>query len=159
MFSICCISLTAIESTAALVISIGAAVFSLVKYYKFEKRISKQELALNDIQLAEYKKEKENQQKADIQLSFTSYYKAPWKLKVYNKGLAAAESIEVRFLDDISLLANLPTTLRIERLDSLQNKDYDVNLINGHPREIHAWVGWQDEHSAHNTKTVMVFIQ
>jgi len=36
MFSICCISLTAIESTAALVISIGAAVFSLVKYYKFE---------------------------------------------------------------------------------------------------------------------------
>ena len=53
MFSICCISLTAIESTAALVISIGAAVFSLVKYYEFEKRISKQELALNDIQLAE----------------------------------------------------------------------------------------------------------
>lgn len=103
MFSICCISLTAIESTTALVISIGAAVFSLVKYYKFEKRISKQELALNDIQLAEYKKEKENQQKADIQLSFTSYYKAPWKLKVYNKGLAAAESVEVRFLDDISL--------------------------------------------------------
>lgn len=155
----CCITLTAVESAVALIISIGTAIFTLIKYYRFEKRISKQEIALNDIQLAEAKKNEENQRKADIQLSFTSYYKAPGKLKVYNKGLATAESVEVSFLDDISLLANLPTTLRIERLDYLQNKDYDVHLINGHPREIHARVDWQDEHSDHNTKTVTVFIQ
>ncbi len=159
MTIVCCITLTAVESTVALIISIGTAIFTLIKYYRFEKRISKQEIALNDIQLAEHKKEKENQQKADIQLSFTSYYKGPGKLKVFNKGLATAESVEVRFLDDISLLGLQKSTLIIHKLEHLQNKDYDVHLMNGHSDEIRAQISWKDDYSQNNTKTVTVFIQ
>lgn len=156
---VCCITLSAVESTVALVISIGTAVFSFIKYYKFDKRISKQEITLNDLRLAEIKKSEENLHKADIRLNFTSYYKAPGKLKVFNNGFATAENIEVKFLDDISLLGSLKTTLSIEKLEHLQNKDYNVYLINGHPDEIHAQIIWKDDYCQNNSKTVTVFIQ
>lgn len=159
MTIVCCITLTAVESTVALIISIGTAIFTLIKYYRFEKRISKQEIALNDIHLAEAKRNEENQRKADIQLSFASFYNSSKKLKVYNKGFATAESVEVKFLDDISLLGLQKRTLTINRLEHLQNKDYDVHLINGHPDEIRAQISWKDDYCQNNTKTVTVFIQ
>lgn len=154
-----CMTFTAVESTVALVISIGTAVFALIKYYKFEKRISKQEIALNDIQLAEFKKNEENLHKADIQLNLATGSNGHRKMKVFNRGQATAENIEVQFLSDIRMLSNLKSTLNIEKLDHLQNKDYDIYLISGHPEEIRAQVSWKDDFSQNNTKTVTIFIQ
>ena len=159
MNSVTCISLAEVESTAALIISIGTAIYALIKYYRFEKRISKQEIALNDIQLAEFKKNEENLRKADIQLYLAAGSNGHRTIMVFNRGHVTAENIEVKFLSDIRMLGNLKPTLNIEKLDYLQNKDYDVYLISGHPDEIRAQVSWKDDYSQNNTKTVTVFIR
>ncbi len=154
-----CASIATVESTVALVISVGTAVFAAIKFFRYDRRISKQEIRLNDIQLAEAKDKADNQRKADVQLSFITSYKAPGKLKVYNKGAASARDIKISFTSDMAFFNELKSVLTIEKLESLQNKDYRVTMITGHPSEIRAQISWSDDFDSNNTKEVIVYIQ
>lgn len=155
---IVCASFAIVESTIALAISIGTAIFAVIKFFRYEKRISKQEIRLNEFQLSEAREKAEDRRKADIQLSFTSY-NASGKLKVCNKGLSAARNIKVSFTSDISFFTALKNVLIIEKLDSLQNKDFSVIMIDGHPSEIRAHISWRDDFDSNSTKDVIVYIQ
>lgn len=154
-----CASLAAVESTFALVISVSTAVFAAIKFFRYDRRISKQELRINDILLAEAREKADNQRKADIQLSFITSYKAPGKFRVYNKGLASARNIRVSFTSDMSYFSEIKNGLVIERLDSQQNKDYSITMITGHPVEIRAQIRWSDDFDSNNAKEAIVYIQ
>ena len=153
-----CASIATMESMTALAISVGTAVFAAIKFFRYDQRISKQEILLNEIQLAEAREKADNKRKADVQLSFITSYKAPGKLNVYNKGLASARDIKISFTGDMSFFHELKSGLTIEKLDSLKNKDYSVTMIDGHPSEIRAQISWSDDFSSNNTKEVIVFI-
>lgn len=154
-----CDSFAIVESTIALAISIGTAIFAVIKFFRYERRISKQEIRLNGIQLSEAQEKADNKRRADIQLSFITSYNATGKLKVFNKGLATARDIQVSFTSEMTYFSALKNGLIIEKLDSLQNKDYSVNMINGHPSEIRAQISWSDDYDSNNAKDVIVFIQ
>ena len=114
---------------------------------------------MNGIQLSEAQEKADNKRRADIQLSFITSYNATGKLKVFNKGLATARDIQVSFTSEMTYFSALKNGLIIEKLDSLQNKDYSVNMINGHPSEIRAQISWSDDYDSNNAKDVIVFIQ
>lgn len=152
-----CFSLSDIVSMIALAISIGTAIFALVKYYRFDKRIAKQEIKLNLIQLAEAAEKRENSKKANIEITFNNDNKSSGILKVYNRGLSSAENITIEFLGDLTLFQSLKAPLFIERLEHLQNKEHKVYLMSNHPSQLKAKVNWSDDYKKDQTKEVIVF--
>lgn len=146
---------TIVESSFALIISLVVAIISVIKFFRYDRLISRQELRMNEFLLAEAREKADNQRKADICLCFTDL----GKFKVYNKGLASARNIKVSFSSDMSYFIGLKNELIVEKLDSLQNKDYSITLITGHPDVIQAQISWSDDFDANNVKEISVYIQ
>ena len=151
------LSFSDIISVVALAVSIGTAIFSLIKYYKFDKRIAEQQLSRNSIQLAEAVEKAENNKKANVELNFINDNKSSGVLKVFNKGISSAVNIRIQLVGDLTFFQSLKEPIAIERLDHLQHKDHKVFLMSNHPSQLKAVVSWSDNYKKDQTKEVIVY--
>ena len=131
-----------------LIISILALMLAGFTYIKHDRKLNKQAELINKYQLESIDKEKENSKKANIEANVIRGEKGKRTIKVYNKGLAKALNVNVRFLaaDKVSILNN-PFPIDIRPQNGI---DIIAAVSNDSPEKIVLEFQWEDEFKKDN---------
>ena len=83
---------------SGLIISIISLVLSLFIFFRFEYKIKKQQIELNNYAIKEYKDKEETSKKAEMYASAKLFQGPKGFITIFNNGLSSAKNIEVRII-------------------------------------------------------------
>lgn len=139
-----------IVAIAALVVSLGALIFSAYTYSKHDKKIKAQEQIINDYQINKIKKEDEESRKANIKGNIYPGNKGKLILKVFNSGKAIARNIRVEGLDVDSLIVIGKELLPYELMNPQDNTELTLWITKDSPSTIRLRYIWDDDFGKNN---------
>ena len=139
-----------IVAIAALVVSLGALIFSAYTYSKHDKKIKAQEQIINDYQINKIKKEDEESRKANIKGNIYPGNKGKLILKVFNSGKAIARNIRVEGLDVDSLIVIGKELLPYELMNPQDNTALTLWITKYSPSTIRLRYIWDDDFGQNN---------
>ncbi len=131
-----------------IIISIVALVLAGFTYVKHDRKLNKQAELINKYQLESMEKERENSKKAIIETNVIRGDKGKRTIKVYNKGLAKALNVNVKFLsaDKVSIINN-PCPIDINPKNGI---DIQVAVSLESPEKITLELQWGDNYKKDN---------
>jgi hypothetical protein len=102
---------------------------------------------LNQLLISREAVEAEQQRKADISANFVKIAKSDYRLKVFNRGAAAARNVRLEILDGSQLFpkSELAQKFPFPALERQQHVDVMVSVTLGTPRRAHLRLIWTDE--------------
>lgn len=139
-----------IVAIAALVVSLGALIFSAYTYSKHDKKIKAQEQIINDYQINKIAKENEESKKASIRGNIIKGDKGKRTLKVYNCGKATARDIRVEGLDIGSLAVMRNDLFPYELMNPQDYTEVVIWVVKGSPSTIKLKYVWDDDFGQNN---------
>ena len=139
-----------IVAIAALVVSLGALIFSAYTYSKHDKKIKAQEQIINDYQINKIVKENEESKKASIRGNIIKGDKGKRTLKVYNCGKATARDIRVEGLDIGSLAVMRNDLFPYELMNPQDYTEVVIWVVKGSPSTIKLKYVWDDDFGQNN---------
>lgn len=139
-----------IVAIAALVVSLGALIFSAYTYSKHDKKIKAQEQIINDYQINKIVKENEESKKASIRGNIIKGDRGKRTLKVYNCGKATARNIRVEGLKCDGVIIMQDNLFPYELMTSLDYTEITMCLLMGYPTTIKLKYIWDDDFGQNN---------
>ena len=94
-----------IISIISCVVAVASAVFALVKFVSYDKKLTSLDTAIKEYQLKNIKDEEELSKRAFVEANAYYHKQDLTIVKFYNKGKAIARNINFETLDDIRLQA------------------------------------------------------
>ncbi len=143
----------------ALVLSLVATVATARFNARQKSLIESQEL-LNRRLLAREQSEAAASEQADLSASLVKVGQSNWRLKIYNRGKAAARNVTITTAEDDDLLIqeDVVSKFPLELLEPAHGVDL-ISLIHlGSKSKHEVTLGWSDDFRDSNTKTVYVTI-
>ena len=139
-----------IVAIAALVVSLGALIFSAYTYSKHDKKIKAQEQIINDYQINKIVKENEESKKASIRGNIIKGDRGKRTLKVYNCGKATARNIRVEGLDVDSLVVIGRDLFPYELMNPQDNTELTIWITKDSASIIKLKFVWDDDFGQNN---------
>ncbi len=149
------ISLGDIAAVVALFLS-GYAIWTTRNFNKRQLSLIDSQDELNKRLLAQDDSEALESRKADVGASYVKLGSSKYRLKVFNKGKAAARNVRIEFPDgDMPVpKSELDDKFPMEVLEQHQSVDLIAAVSMGTPSKQIAIVRWSDDQSESNEKTV-----
>lgn len=136
----------------ALIISILAIFGSAFVYFQHDRKLKKQEAILNDLQVSEIEKAKEDRMKAIVRMD--TQYESAGKglLLLFNDGKAEARNVSWFF--DKSFLLKIPQQGNYKRLVPGQEVSFDYLFLENPNPVGDVTLTWADDYSNNNSITI-----
>lgn len=95
------------------------------------------------------------EKKADIGAKLVNLGNGEYRVKISNRGKAAARNVRIEFPDDNKLIPDrvINDTFPMEVLEQRDSVDLIAAVSNGTPRKHKVLLKWEDDHSDSNEKT------
>lgn len=139
-----------IVAIAALVVSLGALIFSAYTYSKHDKKIKAQEQIINDYQINKIAKENEESKKASIRGNIIRGDRGKRTLKVFNCGKAIASNIRVEGLNTDSLAVMRNDLFPYELMNPQDYTEVILCIVKDSPSTIKLKYIWDDDFGQNN---------
>jgi len=139
----------------ALLLSIYATVVT-VRFNARQKSLIESQDQLNKLLLSKESGESENEKRADLSASFIKLGNNKHRLKIWNKGKAAARNVTAEFPEGNSVVpeSELRAKFPLEILDTYGSVELIASFHMGSKRKHVVLLKWSDEFKDHNEKAV-----
>ena len=144
-----------IAAFVALLIS-GYAVWTTTKFNKRQLSLAESQKQLNALLLKQGRSEAFNASKADPDASFIKLGSKGYKLKIWNKGQAAARDVRIDFPDgsDVVFGSEVQEKFPLEALERFQSVELNAAVCIGTKLKHKIRLTWTDDSSDTNEKMV-----
>lgn len=137
-----------------------ALVFSVIAF-AMTWRLNRSQFKLNERQLERDKQDEREAKKANLGADLITLGRDRYRVKIWNKGPAAARNINLSFPegDNICDERDMESKLPMEHLgkhDSLDLVAFPPVAIGQSQRKFHAELSWDDDHADSRTKSIFL---
>lgn len=139
----------------ALVLSVVATV-TTIRFNGRQKSLIKSQELLNQRLLEREENDAQADRRADLGANFIKLGKSNWRLKIYNKGKAAARNVTVACAegDDLLIQSDVDSKFPLEVLEPMQGVELLASVHMGSKSKHTIDLRWADDFSDSNEKTV-----
>jgi hypothetical protein len=140
-------------------LALALSVFATAMTVRFNRRqkslIESQEL-LNKRLLAREDDEAEAAKRADLGANFIKLGSGDWRLKIFNRGEAAARNVTISFPEDQDCFAtsDIESKFPLEVLEPMQGVELVAGITFGSRSKYPMTLSWEDDFRESNQKTV-----
>lgn len=138
---------------ASIILSVLALAASVYTYFSHDRKIKKQEAALNEYQLNKYKEEEIENKKAQVRGNIIKCDKGKRVLKIYNKGKTTANNIRIEGIDENYISIYGMELLPYESLDPQDHFDMNIFVSVSSPKTLKLKYLWDDAAQDNNEFT------
>jgi hypothetical protein len=134
----------------------GYATWKTFKFNERQRSLIESQKKLNAILLEKGEDEAVASKKADLGASFVKIGSAKYKLKIWNKGKAAARNVSIDFPEgnEVLVKSEVNEKFPLEVLDTFQAVELIAAVTLGTKRKHAIRLTWADDFSENNEKTV-----
>ncbi|KRG42565.1 hypothetical protein [Stenotrophomonas geniculata] len=142
-------------AAAALALSAFATWMTFL-FNRRQKKLNETQEQLNRLLLAKESGEATSAKKADLGASFNKLGSNKYRLRVFNKGKAAARNVRLEPLEgtDCLIQSDIDSKFPLEHMEPHQSVDLLAAVHLGTQGKQPVRLIWSDEHSEHNEKVV-----
>lgn len=140
-----------IKDWGGILISGAVAIGSAFAYLKHDRKLKEQEAKLNDLQIAQHKKEADKEKMAEMKASFTPAHKGVAKLRIVNAGRSDANNVKVEILATEEVLKKIQFLSMLMEYDTINPQSYReerVFLYEGSQNTVKLKITWDDDYQS-----------
>jgi len=141
-------------------LSVLVAIGSLVAYIKHDKKIKRQEVKLNELQIEQYEKEEAKEKMAEMKANIIRSHKGNARIRFINAGKADARNIRIKMLsteEELSGIIILSSKLGpYEVINPQSHREVNLALCEGHSDTIKLRIIWDDDFQKDRSVTLSV---
>ncbi len=138
---------------SALLIAFLSLIGSLYTYYRFNKKLKKQEILINDFQIDKNKKENEELNKAEIEANSNYNGKGNNTIYIYNKGKSEARNVNVIIPDEEDIFVINKDKLFPTNILPRNSVKFIIEASMNAPDKIDIILKWEDNFKKDNNKS------
>jgi len=144
-----------IVAVLALLLSVVATMATIFFNHRQKSLIRSQD-ALNQRLLAREEDDARAARKADLSANLVKLSKSDWRLKVFNRGKAAARNVTLDWPkdDDLLIPGDVESKFPLEVLEPMQGVELLASVHFGSKSKHELTIRWADDFDQHNEKTV-----
>ena len=136
----------------SIIISLLALGFSLYQHFVYGRRIEKQQMQLNQLELERHQRENEDRKKACIRGNIIQGSRPGSRtLKIFNAGQSEARNIKVEWLDETDEIFIRDDFSVVGNLTPQNSRSFNMMLTEGHPKVMNLRYTWEDDYSIENS--------